>query len=148
MKVLIIYATYSGSTLIVSELLQEELQKKQHEVKLINAREVDPQTINDFDLIMIGSPSWWNKSDGQPHDAYFELMPKMEELNLENKKFAVFGLGDNTYGRLCGAVDVLEEFVHKMKGNLVTESLRIDSFFFDQKNNEEKAREWAESLST
>lgn len=147
MNTLIIYATYSSGTLTVSELIQSELLNKGHKVDLINAAEVDPLTLNNYDLVMLGSPSWMiDNKDGQPHHLYFELMKKMEGMTFENKNFAIFGLGDNAYARLCGAVDVLEEFVEKIQGKLITDSLRVDSFYFDREKNEGKVREWVVKL--
>lgn len=147
MKILIIYATYSSGTLVVSEIIQSELQKN-HEVKLVNVADVDLKAVANYDLVLMGSPSWFNNNkDGQPHHLYYDLMKQMESFNLENKNFAIFGLGDNAYARLCGAVDVLEEFVTKIKGKLLFPSLRIDSFYFDQKNNEEKVKVWAMKIS-
>lgn len=149
MKIGIIYATYSSGTLTVSEIIQEELQKMNHEPVLVNVADVDPSTLTSYDLTLMGSPTWWNNNtDGQPHHLYFELMPKIEALNLENKQFCIFGLGDSAYAKVCGSVDVLEAFVAKIKGKLKIPSLRVDSFYFDQKNNEEKVRKWAQTITS
>ncbi len=148
MKVVIIYATYSSGTLVSSEIIKEELQDSTHEVALINAGEVDLDSLSNFDLIILGSPSWWNNNtDGQPHHLFLELIKKMDGMSFEDKKFAIFGLGDSAYARLCGAVDVLEDFVEKLKGKLIQDSLRIDSFYFDQENNETLVKEWAKNLN-
>ena len=147
MKVLIIFATYSSGTLVSSELIKEELQSRSHEVTSINAGEVDLISLSNFDLVILGSPSWWNNNtDGQPHHLFLELMKKIEGMSFEDKNFAVFGLGDSAYARLCGAVDVLEDFVGKIKGKLIQDSLRIDSFFFEQEKNENLVKEWAKKL--
>ncbi|MEO6509213.1 MAG: flavodoxin domain-containing protein [Patescibacteria group bacterium] len=147
MKIHIIYATYSSGTMVVSELIQHELEQNGNEVTRVNVKDADPSVLPEYKLILLGSPSWLNnQKDGQPHHDYYAFMEKMESVNVENKNFAVFGLGDSAYARVCGSVDVLEEFVNKIKGKLITESLRIDSFYFDQKNNEQKARDWAHKL--
>ena len=147
MKILIVYDTYSSGTLVVSELLQEELTNAGNTAEIINVANADLNTFKNYDLVLLGSPSWMNNNkDGQPHHTYYAFMEEMKKMNWENTKFAVFGLGDNAYARLCGAVDVLETFVKEIKGKLIVDSLRIDSFYFEQKNNEEKARKWAHSI--
>jgi flavodoxin len=68
-------------------------------------------------------------------------------MTLE-KKFAIYGLGDSSYARLCHAVDVIEDFVkNSLKGTVILEPLRVDSFYFDQKNNEKLVLEWVEKLN-
>ncbi|HLL60788.1 MAG TPA: flavodoxin domain-containing protein, partial [Candidatus Nitrosocosmicus sp.] len=62
-------------------------------------------------------------------------------------KFAVFGCGDSSYTNFCGAVLHLEEFVQKTGGKLVTDSLRIDGFFFDMDKSINLTKEWTKRLN-
>ncbi len=147
MKILIVYATYSSGTLTTSEIIMSELQQNAHEVTVVNVADIDPIVFNQYDLILLGSPSWWNDNqDGMPHHLFLHLFKKMEGMTV-TKNFAVFGLGDSAYARVCGSVDHLEEFVHKIKGQLVMESLRVDSFYFDREKNDTLIKEWAGKLS-
>jgi flavodoxin I len=75
-------------------------------------------------------------------------MEKLKTQVYENKKFAIFGLGDSSYKHFCGAVDHLEELVKTMKGTLIVPSLRIDKFYSDQTGNMDKINAWADSVVT
>ena len=146
MKILIAYATYSSSTKTVTELIYSILKDK-YEVthKLIN--EVNPDELNSYDFILFASPSWWNREkDGQPHEFFLAFMDQMEGKTLPDKRFAIVGCGDEKYTHFCGAVDVLEEFVKKLGGKLVVDSMRIDGFYFNQPLNEQKIAEWTQKL--
>lgn len=143
MNILVIYDTYSSSTETAVKFATEILKNAQHSVQISKANVVDPTIFSNFDLIILASPSWWvDEKDGQPHIHYKDLFAKSENLNFSSHSFAIFGLGDSTYAHFCGAVDCLEKFVKDHQGKIFIDSLRIDSFYFDQKNNEERLKNW------
>ena len=143
---MMIYATYSSGTLVVSELIQNQLQASGHTVTLMNASETDHFKLQGYDLIMMGTPSWWNnEQDGQPHHDVLKLIDKMKGRKVQ-KLFAIYGLGDSSYARLCNAVDILDEFVKSIEGTLFIPSLKVDSFYFEQKKNEELIKNWTTEL--
>lgn len=147
MKILIVYASYSGSTLMASQTVMETLTKPGHNVVLKTAVEVKPEELTASDLIVLGSPSWdYDGKEGQPHEDFLKFIESMKSVNLENKPFAVFGLGDSSYMNFCGAVNVLEEFVKNVKGKLVVASLKIDGYFLDQQKSTQSLTDWAEKL--
>jgi len=147
MKVLLAYATNSSGTLVASQTIVNNLKENENEVTHRDIRSVKPETLNTFDLIIFGSPSWnYNKMEGQPHEFFTQFMEKMKDKTCEGKQFAIFGLGDSAYMYFCGAVDYLEAFVKKLDGTLLVPSLRIDGFYFNQPKNEEKLREWTKEI--
>ncbi len=62
---------------------------------------------------------------------------------LDGRAFALFGCGDSSYTYFCGAIDVLEDRVQKLGGNLVFDSLRIDG-----EPEEEEIREWTQDVAS
>lgn len=148
MKILVAYATNSSGTLIASQVVANILKEKGHELTHRDIRNVKPESLENFDLVIFGSPSWnYNKMEGQPHEFFTTFIQSMTGKKTPGKKYAIFGLGDTAYMYFCGAVDYLEEFVHDLQGELVIPSLRIDGFFFQQSTNEKNLREWAEQIS-
>src|SRR5579872_6924978 len=146
MKILVMYATYSGGTEVVSGIISEKLQDT-FEVTHKHIKETKPDELESFDVIIFGTPSWMvHKQDGQPHEFYFPFMESLQGKDFSSKKFAIFGLGDMAYTRFSHGVDVLEEFVKGIQGSLLIESLRIDGFFFNQITNEEKVKQWSRQL--
>ncbi len=147
MNVLLVYATNSGTTMTTAQTVNDKLTGKGHQVTMKEARDTTPVDFDTPQAIVIGSPSWdFEGNEGMPHEDWLPLMEKLKTKTLENKPFAVFGLGDSSYKHFCGAVDHLEEMVKTMKGKLLVPSLRIDKFYSDQTGNMDKINEWADSL--
>lgn len=147
MNILIVYATNSGTTMTTAQTVNDKLIAKGHSVTLKETRDT---TVEDFtapDAVLLGSPSWdFEGHEGMPHEDWIPLMEKLKTVTLENKKFAIFGLGDSSYKHFCGAVDHMEELVKTMKGVLLTPSLRIDKFYSDQTGNMDKINVWTDSV--
>lgn len=152
MKILLVYATYSSGTATVSTIIEDILKNRGHEVKRQTAKVTNPEDFNGYDLIILGSPSWQggegDKKDGQPHIHFAELMQKFQQgIAFDKKSFAIYGLGDAHYARFCGAVDILEEWVKNLKGALITQSLRINKYPFDEDKNNQLIHTWTNGLS-
>jgi flavodoxin I len=147
MNVLQIYATNSGSTQLATDIVAQALRTRGATVTVKNASEATPDDLKSPDLIILSSPSWdYQGQDGQPHDDMMRFIGLSEGRILENKPFAVFGLGDSSYPHFCGAVDVMEQFVARMKGKLIVPSLRIDGFFFNQEKHTETLKTWVSTI--
>lgn len=147
MNITLIYETYSSGTQTASHVLQQALNELGHQVNVIQARNATPQDIQSSETLILASPSWWvDDQDGQPHAYMKELFQKADDMDLTGKKCTVFGLGDSTYARFCGAVDHLVEFITSHNGSIIVDPLRVDEFYFHQKTNEENIRNWAKLL--
>lgn len=150
MNILLLYASYSSGTQTAAEKVAQYLYSKENNITSIRITEEqpNPKELQAYDLVILASPSWMvDKKDGQPH-TYMKnfLLETCKDIHLEGKKFAIFGLGDTTYAHFCGAVDVMEKFVHEHGGELVQPSLRIDSFYFNVEENTKILLEWVEKL--
>lgn len=146
-KVLICYATHSGSSFEIAEFVGEILSKN-FAVTIQKAFLSKADDLLKYDFVVMGSGSWKvDGHEGYPQPALYDLLAKAKEVNLKNKPFAFFGCGDNSYTQFCGVVDYLENFVKAVEGVKVADSLRVDSFFFDLKKNVRLVETWAESLN-
>ncbi len=143
MKILLVYATNSGSTLEVSNAISGELTPKGNEVVVKDATEVQPDDFGGYDLIILGSPTY---DDGKMHELFHKLGEKFVGKTFEGKKFAVFGLGDESYPHFCGAVEELAEFVKKLNGTLSGEPLKINNYYFNQQEEAQKITDWTQKL--
>lgn len=148
MNVLIVYATYSGGTEQGAQIIADVLKEKKYSVDVKRADAALADEFKDYDLVVLGSPSWLDLDykNGRPHQYMIELMDKAVDIKTVGTKYAVFGMGDTNYAWFCGAVDYLQDFVKQLGGQLVTESLRIDGFYFDEERNREKVAIWAKKL--
>ncbi len=148
MNSLLVYATNSGSTLTASQIVLEELTNHGLNPVLKTAAETDPQELNAYDLVILSSPSWdFADREGAPHEDFIKFMEQAKDANFEEKKFAIFGLGDSSYTRFCGAVTDLEAFVKEKKGILIVDSLKIDGFYFAQEENTKLLKDWAQKTA-
>lgn len=146
MRIVIIYATNSGSTYFVSKLLEETLRVK-HEVSVITAKNATAELMRSADMVIFGSPSWnYGKLEGYPHEAMRLLLERLKDEKFKRQRFAVFGCGDSSYTYFCGAVDHMERFIKEHGGKLVCPSLRIDGFYFSEVENTGRVVDWAKRL--
>lgn len=146
MNVLLVWATNSGTTQTVAQMVSDALTAAGHTVTSKEVRATAPEDFASAQVILLGSPSWdFEGHEGYPHEDFLPLLDKMKAVEVP-KPFAIFGLGDSSYKFYNGAVDHLEEFVKTIKGTLLVPSLKIDKFYNDQAGNTEKVTAWTEEL--
>lgn len=147
MNAIIIYASNSGGTYFVSEIIKDTLEKNGYVVKLKRASEVKVEDIQSQNLVILGSCTWqYGSEEGQMHEHFHILKKNFAEVNLNPSNFAIFGLGDSTYFQFCASVNHLEELVKSWGKTLLVPSLRINRFYADQEEKEEIVRNWTEGL--
>lgn len=147
MNVLIVYATNSGGTQRVANLIADVLRGGNQTVTVQHVRETNKDQLAGYDVILFGSPSWdYNGKEGQLHEEMRTFVEGAVGLSLEGKKIAVFGLGDSSYMYFTGAVSHLEKFVADCHAVLLVPSLRIDGFYFDLDANEKRVHTWANEV--
>ena len=149
MNILIVYATYSGSTRIVGTIIESAL-KKEHEITLSSVFDFDPAQFNNFDFIIFGSNSWFElKEEGQMNSGFHALKEKLKPDCFKGKKFAIYALGDSNlyHNTFCKSADHLEKLIREFGGDAIVPPLKVDRFYFDEEGNEPKIIEWAEGLS-
>ncbi|MCX7997122.1 MAG: flavodoxin family protein [Patescibacteria group bacterium] len=148
MKILIIYGTYSSGTLMVAEAARDMLTESGHTVTMLRVDSVQGQDIIDHELIIMGSPSWkvFGKQ-GMPHEWYYGMMERLKGQTF-NRKFAVFGLGDESYALVCDSVNHLKGFVQELGGTLIGEPLKIEGFFFNKEQRLRELRDWLPTITS
>jgi flavodoxin I len=147
MKILVLFATYSGGTQIVADSIEKILQKQGHSVTKQNPKQTTVEDISSSDVTILCSPSWdVNGKDGQPHEDFFFLIKHATDSLFEGKQCAIVGLGDSSYPHFCGAVTVLESFVTEKGGIVKSPSLRIDGFFYDETKHVKTIEEWIHAV--
>ncbi len=148
-KILIAYGTNSNGTFFAAQKVSAVLESKNHSVDLQEVRNVSLASLKDYDLIIFGTNTWfYNNAQGQPHIWFFPFEEEFRKESQNDKKFAIFALGDSSYIEFCQSADYLEKMVKDMKGNLISGSLRIDGYYFDEKKNNALLENWASQLSS
>ncbi|MBE2182861.1 MAG: flavodoxin [Anaerolineae bacterium] len=91
------YGSNTGNTENVAYILKEEFDKiLPGAVDVHNIGRSTPEDILRYNNIIIGIPTW---NTGELQDDWDAFMPKFNSMDMNGKKVALFGLGDqNGYG--------------------------------------------------
>jgi flavodoxin I len=88
-KIGLFYGTTSGKTKKVAELIRKELGEKI--VDCLNIKDIEPEDILKYENLIFGTSAW---GIGDMQDDWELFIEKLAELDLKDKKIALFGLGD------------------------------------------------------
>jgi len=147
MNIGIIYATNSGSTFEVANLISTKLAEKTHQVEVKNISEVTHDDLGKYEVVLLGSPSWeYEGNEGYPQADFVGFMNGVtEDKKFPQTKFAIFGLGDKNYAIFCGAVDHMTKFVEKIQGQILCEPLKIDAYYNDMTAGQTAVQTWLDT---
>ncbi|MFX0010491.1 MAG: flavodoxin family protein [Candidatus Hermodarchaeota archaeon] len=92
MNVLIVYETNFGNTKKVAEIIAEGMNAvEQIEPEVLNVNDVEFNKVQDFDAIIIGSPTW----GGNAPKSIRDFIDTLAKLPLNEKYYAVFDTNNN-----------------------------------------------------
>lgn len=141
MKILLLYATVSGNSAMLSDSLKEKLSAeypdKQFEVK--DADDMKGNNFAGYDLIIFSSSTW---DEGNMNIVAEDFMGQL--AGIEGRRFALIGLGDSSYPHFCTGVDTIQTQLNELKAEVVGQIHRIDGFIDDEKIA--AAVTWAKSV--
>ncbi|EFV76348.1 flavodoxin [Bacillus sp. 2_A_57_CT2] len=124
MKIGVFYASMSGNTEAIADIIAGELKDQNHDVDLEDFMSVQSAAeLLNYDLTFIGLYTW---GDGDYPDECLDVIEEIEQLDLENHPFAIFGSGDTSYPEFCGALDHLQKLIEEQGGTVVGSPLRIE----------------------
>lgn len=117
-KINIFYGSTTGNTERTAELIKNELEQASNSVTISNIANADIKKIEESDFLILGTSTWYN---GDLQDDWADFYPKIEQLNLNNKKVAFFGLGDqvNYSEYFVNGIGILAEKIKKINGEIV-----------------------------
>lgn len=123
-KVLLIYASMSGNTERMAEVVSEGIRETGAELEIIDIMNgTNAMDLLDYDGILLGSYTW---GDGELPDDYLDFYEELDELDLSGKKAAVFGSGDTGYNYFCAAVDILMEKLKERGADVFPDTIKVD----------------------
>lgn len=152
MTVLIIYGTNSGGTLSAAEEVQRVFVRAGHQATLRSAGVAKPDELGSADLVVLASCTWekftpeGKRLDGQLQEQFDAFVSAVGDRTFPGQSFAVMGFGDVSYTKYCAAADLLEQFVARISGTKVGETLRLGGYTFDVLENRGRVIAWTERL--
>lgn len=123
MKIIIVFGSTLGKTMRLAVLAGKILRDKGYDVKVKDVRDSTIDELKNFDLIIFGCSTW---DDGMLQFDFREFNNQLMHSNLQNLKFAVFGLGGHKYPHFCTAPDIIASSIKMAKGEVVIENLKLD----------------------
>ena len=141
-EILLAYASMSGNTEAIADLIEEELVKHGLHVKRAEVYDIDASDLVSAESIIFGAYTW---GDGELPDDFLDLYDEMDDIDLSQKQMAVFGSGDSSYDVFCGAVDLIEEKIKRRNGNIAVPGLKIELSPFGE--DIEKCKIFAKSFA-
>ena len=146
-KAIIVYASNSGATFLVAETIARVL-KRRLTVTIQKSADTKPADLKKYDILIFGSPSWdiVGRGNGLPQETMLDFIESCAGQKFPGKLCAAFGCGDSSYSSFCAAVYRLEKLISDLEGKRVVDSLRIDGYFFNLKENSALAESWAKNL--
>ncbi|NGZ74329.1 flavodoxin [Saccharibacillus alkalitolerans] len=122
-KLIMIYASMTGNTEEMSELIASGIADAGGEVTVKMAEDCNADILLDYDGIILGAYTW---GDGELPDEFLDFYDELDELDLTGKKAAVFGSGDTVYEQFAKAVDLLQEKLAERGAEMVLEPLKLE----------------------
>jgi flavorubredoxin len=120
-KVLIVFATRTGETQHIAELIAEGVRFTGHEAQVVNVKEIKNESeLDGFDGYVFGSSTY----HGEMLQGMKTFLFLAEKANLEGKAGGAFG----SYGWSGEANDrIFDTMKHILKMDLVGDTLRLKS---------------------
>lgn len=105
----IVYASMTGNTEGISEIIEDQFIDAGLEVEREECTDVDPDFFEDADICIVATYTY---GDGELPFELEDFFADLEEEDLEDKLFGVVGSGDTEYGEyFCqSARDFVEQF--------------------------------------
>ncbi|GGA66714.1 flavodoxin domain-containing protein [Ornithinibacillus halotolerans] len=123
---LVLYASASGNTEIMAEVMATYLKKLQHQVTMKNFDfdQITIEELNDYDATLIGVYTY---DFGEiPFEVEF-FYDELDMSDISGSICGVFGAGDSAYGDTFGmAVDLMYEKLEECGAQLHPTRLKVD----------------------
>ena len=131
-KTAIIYSFNTQKSQKVAEKIVASFGEKNIEV--INAEELTTEVFERFDNFILSAPTWF---DGELPNYWDEFIPDLEEMDLADKTFAVFGLGDQKGypENFCDAIGILVEILEECGAKIIGQT-QLDGYTYESSKAE------------
>ncbi|MGT2929533.1 flavodoxin [Streptococcus dentasini] len=102
----IVYASMTGNTEEIADIVAETLQDLGHTVDVDECTTVDAADFEDADMAIIATYTY---GDGDLPDEIVDFYEDLADVDLSGKIYGVVGSGDTFYDYFCKSVDEFEE---------------------------------------
>ncbi|WP_265458378.1 flavodoxin [Enterococcus sp. HY326] len=119
----IVYASLTGNTEEVADIVAEALENLDLEVELNECTQVDASDFEDADLCIVATYTY---GDGDLPDEIVDFYEDLLELDLSEKIFGVCGSGDTFYDDFGKSIDDFEAAFLKIGATKGADAVKVD----------------------
>lgn len=123
-KALIIFASLTGNTQEMAELLAEKLRNLEVETEVVECMQVYPEEFKDYDICVVATYTYG--TDGDLPDEMLDFYEDLESVDLSDKVYGVLGSGQCFYEHFCRAVDYFDDQFQKTKATRGADLLKVE----------------------
>jgi flavodoxin I len=161
-KTALIYSFNTRNTSKVAEMIKNHFEQDQ--IDVVNAEDLTEEKFMEYTNYILGIPTWF---DGELPNYWDEFVPAIEDMNLKDKKVAIFGLGDykNYPENYMDAIGLMAGLIESVGGKIVgltpdegyeyesSKAVRDKKFLGlpvdnhdNKKERDKKVKDWVDSL--
>lgn len=141
-KALVVYASFTGTTKGIAEILAADLREHQVEVLIRECTEVYPAEYLENDICVMATYTYG--SDGALPEEAEDFFYDLQEVDLTGKIFGVLGSGDLIYDKFCPSVDDFDKQFEKTHAIRGANPLKIN--LAPEPKDKEKIKQFARDL--
>ncbi|ERK60043.1 flavodoxin [Gemella bergeri ATCC 700627] len=124
MNIKLVYASLTGNTEMLSDLIIEKFEEKGLEVEKLFIEDMeDFDFLDDADAFIVATYTY---GEGELPDEMEEFFEAIGEKDYSGKIYGVIGTGDTIYEQYCVCVDQFDEQIEKTGATNPTENLKIE----------------------
>lgn len=125
-EAIVVYASLTGNTEKIAEILTKELEKLGVKVLLEECTQVDAEDFLNFDISVVATYTYGVAGDLP--DEIYDLFYDLEEVDLSGKIYGSLGSGEELYDYYCKSADDFDEQFAKTGAVKGAEVLKIEAF--------------------
>lgn len=124
-KILMVYASQSGNTEQITDIIAHYLQSGGHdvEVKSFDFDDIDVDGLQEYDAVLIGTYTW---DDGEMPYEVEDFYIDLKDADLTGIITGVYGSADSFYDTFGGAIDLVWNYFTHLGATVIEEKLKID----------------------
>gem|GEM_PF-39500 len=125
MNIKLVYASLTGNTEMLSDLMIEKFEEEKGlEIEKLFIEDMeDFDFLDDADAFIVASYTY---GEGELPEEMEEFFEALADKNYEGKIYGVIGTGDTIYDEYCVCVDQFDEQIAKTGATNPTENLKIE----------------------
>ncbi|WP_174614317.1 flavodoxin [Virgibacillus ihumii] len=124
-KVLMLFASMTGNTEMMAEIITDVIEAREHEVetKTFDLDAIDVEELLSYDGILVGTYSW---DDGELPYEVEDFYDELDDVDITGKIIGVFGSGDSFYDSFGGAANLMGDRFEAKGAKLLPERMIVD----------------------